>query len=118
MIQKFDIDIYCREFCVCTGSTDAEMARYFDTDFKTDYFPTAAAISFRAWDKKIDGVQVYAVWFPSDKEKTYRTVSHEAFHIVSYLMQDMQVEYDANNNEAFAYAIGHIANCIRKTIKL
>ena len=118
MIQKFDIDVYNRTLCICTGSNDVEMSRYFDTDVKLNDYYTSEAVSFRAWHKKVEAVQVYVVCFPSDKEKTYRTVAHEALHIANYLAQDMGIQYDPENTEAFAYLAGYVADCICKTMIL
>jgi len=42
------------------------------------------------------------------------TISHEAFHLTSMVCNKHGLIYDKDNEESFAYLIGHLSNIIHK----
>ena len=133
------IDIYpnetwCFNLVVCNDSITLEdinkeyCGEYDDEGYEKNFeydVSNTDAITTVLYTRK-DHQPVYFCWYthnmkliPNDSEDEclINTISHESYHIIFDLIADKGDKLVDDNQEAAAYLLGWVAECIYKTVK-
>ena len=64
-------------------------------------------------------------WYPiifidrtDNKFRKIGTLAHEILHTVTYILNEMDIKFDVNNHEVFAYTVGYLVEIATKELKL
>lgn len=120
VVHEFDPVLYPRKVFIVKG-TGIEMPQKIRNAFRT---PDDDSLSMEGVDKVKAGV--WNVMETSDRgafgvliwlrEKVDPSVAaHESVHAANLICRDLDIHFDALNDEHYAYLVGFIADCIWQT---
>lgn len=123
IIDKYST-VYSWNIYVIANPNKVEIDKHFEwkVDHSTIYDETVQKLTAVAcawvWDKD-NNTQCMVVILNSLKDEEYNinTFSHEAFHVTMDILDSCNIKYSEDSNEAYAYMVGYVTECIYKTAK-
>lgn len=123
VIDKYDPQIYPRQLWVSKNVTMSDVCKRFsnrdDSELDKSWDPTEGTFTLCVKDKQTGkyGLLVnFADWALGDKSQLVNYVTHEAEHVKSSIFDDIGLITNPDSQEADAYLIGWIAQCIYETV--
>ena len=119
IIKQFDTIIYPRQVWIAAGGTRGDIVENFKDDEGDPFYVSqeriknseALAFSVHDKDKKCCGS---LVWFHDPERMSLRNITHESVHAANFILSDLGIGVDTDNDEAQAYLAGFVADCIEK----
>lgn len=120
LVDKYDLTIYPCYLWVCTDFERAQKRfryKYTGKDLGDPILDDCLAVTCCYVEDKRTKEFGFAVVMLSDMKKIdgskiVEVISHEASHVATKIFDGLGIRLDANNDEPYAYLLGHISSCI------
>ena len=115
---EFNPCIYPRLLWVVIGNTELVTENFTDRNHneldEKDFCDCDGATS-RARCKANDR-QGSLIWIPSHSLDDVNTIAHEAVHATNFIFNDLEVDFNFDSDEHYAYMVGWVAGCVQMAI--
>jgi len=119
-IFSFDIEIYNSRIHVLSGCSDEEVEEYMQSEFPGAEYkrPKASAAAFTMVNRYASEEYVIDFINPLKRNNpvSNKAIAHEASHTVFEISNDIGLAPGYNNQESFAYLLGHIVQKITEEV--
>jgi len=116
-LYKFDPQIYPRLLWVCLNAKSEAICNVFEFEGSnyTEYLNKCYMMVSRATHKET-GLHGFLVSSTRSTDATVKNIAHESIHVVDGIYEDCDVisQSFSQGNEAYAYLVGWVADCISK----
>lgn len=112
--RKFITPIYGTRIVVIQTDSKERAEKKYGLDFEGAYLH-AHSFWYKIIERKVDYQCVFIVFRAWGIEKGI--VAHEAFHATSFILDEMGIHADHNNDEAQAYLLGYLVDELHAFLK-